>query len=613
MKMFLLILSLLLSFSTVAKSQVVFSDNFESGTGQWVLQGGWGLATNQFHSPSNSLSESPVGNYPANQNISATMLNGINLSAVFGAEIKFWAKYDIELGFDYMYLEITTNGTTWIQLEDFNQEGVPWTEFTYDISGFVGNPDVKVRFRFFSDGGYEVDGMYIDDFQIITSNVDLSPPLIVHNGPEFYEGTPSAFNVIADISDISGVASAEVQYTVDGGSIQSINPGNVAGNTYTFTIPAQLAGSWVDYSILATDSLTNATVDPPVYKYISGTYVGYDNPEVSFYYPFLTGTGVAVRMTAPVGDNILVTALIRNYTDINNPNNNMLFHVWTNSGGFPGTDLITPFIVTPEATLQNTSAMTRIDLRLYISQLSNLTGNFHIGFTVPTGTVNITGFSPAAANRSSNFNGTTWSSATADHHFRVIMGNPSNIPVELTSFTASVTPQGHAVLNWSTASEINNRGFEIERRSADGQFATVGFVEGYGTTTKEQNYTYVDRSVNPGTYYYRLKQIDFDGRFEYFGEVELDVTPPLAFGLEQNYPNPFNPNTSIKYSVAEAGFVRLAVYNTLGEEISVLVNGQSDAGFFEVNFDASNLPSGTYIYRLEAPGFATAKKMILMK
>lgn len=187
------------------------------------------------------------------------------------------------------------------------------------------------------------------------------------------------------------------------------------------------------------------------------------------------------------------------------------------------------------------------------------------------------------------------------------------VPVELTSFTASVTPQGHAVLNWSTASEINNRGFEIERRSADGQFATVGFVEGYGTTTEEQNYTYVDRNINPGTYYYRLKQIDFDGTFEYFGAVELDVTPPLSFGLAQNYPNPFNPNTNIKYSIAEAGYVRLAVYNTLGEEVSVLVDGQQEAGFFEINFDASNLPSGTYVYRLEAPGFATAKKMLLMK
>ena len=187
------------------------------------------------------------------------------------------------------------------------------------------------------------------------------------------------------------------------------------------------------------------------------------------------------------------------------------------------------------------------------------------------------------------------------------------VPVELTSFTASINPLGLPVLNWVTASEINNRGFEVEKRTVEGQFVTVGFVEGYGTTTEEQSYTYVDKSVNPGTYYYRLKQVDFDGKFEYSGEVELDVTPPLTFSLDQNYPNPFNPNTNIKFSLKEAGYVKLAVYNTLGEEISVLANGQSEAGLFEVNFDASNLSSGTYIYRLETPGFVTAKKMLLMK
>jgi hypothetical protein len=190
---------------------------------------------------------------------------------------------------------------------------------------------------------------------------------------------------------------------------------------------------------------------------------------------------------------------------------------------------------------------------------------------------------------------------------------PAVVPVELSSFTASVNPQGQAILNWITASEINNRGFEIQRRAVEGQFSTIGFVQGYGTTTEEQSYTYADNNVNPGTYQYRLKQIDFDGRFEYSEAIELDVTPPLAFGLEQNYPNPFNPSTKIKYSIAEAGYVKLAIYNAIGEQVSVLVDGQQNAGFFEVNFNASNLPSGTYLYKLDGPGFTTAKKMLLMK
>jgi len=187
------------------------------------------------------------------------------------------------------------------------------------------------------------------------------------------------------------------------------------------------------------------------------------------------------------------------------------------------------------------------------------------------------------------------------------------VPVELTSFTASVNPLGQTVLNWVTATEINNRGFEIERREVNGQFITIGFVAGFGTTSEEQTYSYIDKSINPGLYSYRLKQIDFNGQFEYSYEIELEVMPPLTFGLDQNYPNPFNPNTNIKFSLSEPGNVKLAVYNTLGEEVAVLVDSYKEAGFYELNFNGANLSSGTYIYKLEAPGYVEAKKMILMK
>ncbi len=187
------------------------------------------------------------------------------------------------------------------------------------------------------------------------------------------------------------------------------------------------------------------------------------------------------------------------------------------------------------------------------------------------------------------------------------------VPVELSSFTASVNPLGQVALNWTTATETNNRGFEVQRKSEGGQFATVGFIEGFGTTSETQNYSFLDKSVNPGAYLYRLKQIDYNGQYEYSKEIEVNVAPPLAFGLDQNYPNPFNPNTNIKFSLSESGNVKLTVYNTLGEEVALLINGYKDAGSYEMNFNASNLPSGTYIYKLEAPGFIQAKKMILMK
>ncbi len=155
--------------------------------------------------------------------------------------------------------------------------------------------------------------------------------------------------------------------------------------------------------------------------------------------------------------------------------------------------------------------------------------------------------------------------------------------------------------------------FEIERRSEDGQYLMIGYVNGHGTTTEPQEYSYIDNTVETGTFFYRLKQIDFLGTYEYSDEIEVEVNGPLTFSLEQNYPNPFNPSTNIKYNIPESGVVKLAIYNMLGEEVAVLVDGIVQAGFYEVTFDASNLPSGAYFYRLQSDNLNQVKKMLLMK
>ena len=197
-----------------------------------------------------------------------------------------------------------------------------------------------------------------------------------------------------------------------------------------------------------------------------------------------------------------------------------------------------------------------------------------------------------------------------DYYFGDAM--PPIIPVELTSFTA-VGNNGVVELNWETATEINNHMFEIERKSETTEFRTIGFVEGAGTTTEPQSYRYTDKNVEVGAYVYRLKQIDFNGTYSYSDEVEVNVTAPLSFNLEQNYPNPFNPSTNIKYSVPESGNVKLSVYNLVGEEVAVLVNGNVEAGNFEVTFDASSLPSGVYLYKLQSANSVQTKKMMLLK
>jgi hypothetical protein len=186
------------------------------------------------------------------------------------------------------------------------------------------------------------------------------------------------------------------------------------------------------------------------------------------------------------------------------------------------------------------------------------------------------------------------------------------VPVELTAFNVT-TQNGFVNLSWQTASELNNSGFEIQRRSEDNVFTKIGFVPGKGTTTNLSSYVFVDDNIASGKYIYRLKQIDYDGTISYSQEILVDVTVPALFELSQNYPNPFNPSTSISYSVPMDGMVTLAVYNLLGEKVATLVNMEMKSGRYEVKFDASSLSSGLYFYRLDAGNYSSVKKMMLLK
>ncbi|MDY0083403.1 MAG: T9SS type A sorting domain-containing protein [Ignavibacteriaceae bacterium] len=186
------------------------------------------------------------------------------------------------------------------------------------------------------------------------------------------------------------------------------------------------------------------------------------------------------------------------------------------------------------------------------------------------------------------------------------------IPVELTSFTANVI-NNSVLLQWSTATELNNNGFEIERKT-NGEWTMIGYVPGYGTITEPQSYSFIDQNVSQGTYTYRLKQLDFDGSFYYSQEVSVEMGfTPSEFLLSQNYPNPFNPSTTISFSLPIATNAKLTIYNQIGQKVTELVNKNLEAGNYSFNWNASNQSSGLYFYELQTAEFKSVKKMTLLK
>jgi hypothetical protein len=195
------------------------------------------------------------------------------------------------------------------------------------------------------------------------------------------------------------------------------------------------------------------------------------------------------------------------------------------------------------------------------------------------------------------------------------------LPIQLASFIASQDGNG-VTLRWITASETNNFGFEIERKNinlkseiSNLQWTKVGFVQGAGTTTSPKEYAFTDNPQSAGRYAYRLKQIDRDGTFKYYGSAEVEiVTAPVKLTLSENYPNPFNPSTTIRFSVPEDGQAVLKVFNVAGQEVGRLFDGIATAGkYYEVMFNASRLSSGVYFYAIQYGNQRLMKKMMLIK
>jgi hypothetical protein len=195
------------------------------------------------------------------------------------------------------------------------------------------------------------------------------------------------------------------------------------------------------------------------------------------------------------------------------------------------------------------------------------------------------------------------------------------LPVQIVGLSADVA-RNSVELHWSTSTELDNQGFDIERSgvSQDGlnpdkssEWCKVGFLKGMGTSSTRKEYTFTDQGLSPGRYAYRLKQINRDGSFTYSTSLEVTTGLPQTFALAQNYPNPFNPTTTIEYDLPKEAPVRLTVYDNLGREVKTLVTAVQQPGYYKLVFDAHTLSSGVYYYRIQAGEFVKIRKLLLLK
>lgn len=188
------------------------------------------------------------------------------------------------------------------------------------------------------------------------------------------------------------------------------------------------------------------------------------------------------------------------------------------------------------------------------------------------------------------------------------------LPVELSAFTAKYKEKGKVDLNWITKTEVNNYGFYVERKINNGEWQSLTFVEGHGNSNSPKQYSYADKDLFAGgsKFQYRLKQVDTDGKYEYSDVVEVEIVP-TEFELSQNYPNPFNPSTTIRFSLPKETQLKINLYNMLGELLETIAEGTYQTGYHKVTVNASDLPSGMYVYRIESNDFVQTKKMMLLK
>ena len=404
------------------------------------------------------------------------------------------------------------------------------------------------------------------------------------NGAKIFACNPTT--LVSGNDNGTGAVTTTILYAISG-------TGNNAFRGLAFSPIKQTVSKGT--STPATGNLTPSTVDAPLFQF----NISADEGNSTLKKAIISTSGTATIATVPGGVDVSTFKLI---DDANG------------NGVYDGGETL----LSTGTVSGSTIIFSGISLSSYITQ--GLNKNFLVVGTVSAAATNGHTLTMSIASTNTiNSNNYTSNITNAGGSLVTIgvlapTGNTlTTLPVELTSFTA-ITKDRSVELAWKTATEVNNYGFEIERRlsTKDENWTKIGFVAGNGTTNAPQSYSYVDARAT-GTVSYRLKQIDRDGKFEYSSVVEATVAEAATFSLNPNYPNPFNPATNVTFGIEKTGLVTLRVYNVLGGEVATLVNTTMDAGSHSVAFDARNLPSGVYYARLQSGTQTATQRMMLMK
>lgn len=489
----------------------LFTDDFESGPGNWI--GDWGLTGEQAHSPDSSFTDSPDTLSPSDTVLFSYMASGVDLSGYMGATLVFWKLHWLEEGFDYGYLEVSTDGgSNWIVLKSYNDTLDVWTPDTTDLGGFCGNADVRVGFRVVTDPNYTEEGWFVDDVLITGSMEDYTPPLILHVPPADTESVPDTLIVVTQITDMSGVVSDSLYYRFDGGPYTEVTHDSVSGDTFYFTIPGSPAGTFVDYYLAATDGAVPPNRgETELYGYVAGTVIYYDDGEEEFVYGYAAGYKLAVRMTHGADSALVATAVYRFYMDTTHPLDSVWIHLWNDLGGIPGTDLIPRFKIWPVNTPQDPLAWTKVDLRSY--QLVVPAADFHAGCEWLSTYPYLSGDDPPIAGRTMLDAGTGWFLASNDAYVRVVVGlNP--VGVEETPSLDSA-PDRDAVLMQNRPNPFGAGGttisFNVKRSTSH---VSLSVYDLSGRLVR----TLVDESREPGHH-----AVSWDGRNDMGEEVASGI------------------------------------------------------------------------------------------